>query len=474
MSPLDFIAQPSAAVPTLETSRNVWDLPYDVLFELFRYLSAVDVTALFSTCSNAHKHAQDSSIWQPFCSEYGLQSVACFGGLSFYTVYTQLLYPYGPLLGLWASDHPYRGNVIEFRLIPGDEHEQGGIIGEVWRHHQVVSQYPLHPEYVRALKIGFDAPFVPSPTPLVEGGYSFSQVVAPKARISCSTVPPIDDAHWHSTYLEVIPPNRYGYFMQGHRRPFPHPDFPETDAAWYDTQRCYPRLRMSIPVLVDQRELVRIYPAVRLPIIFASKTAHTKPAGISIHCSGGDDRCTQMYQPALPFDNLSTALPRYYPLRRDIRNGVEPMNANFAVETLTGLWLGTFGLYGTELLHLTWYRMKQCLWAFKITGDANVPRGAPLWTLFASPVIPPSPVTPSAAWTGELPNGCPKYIGCGTVSERGYPYVQLSFNMLALLLTSSQLQASHVCPTGHRRGGRGRDPRMVGKCDERAEDLHSL
>lgn len=413
-----------AAAPVLETSRNVCDLPYDVLFELFQHLSAVDITALLSTCKNARKHAQDSSIWQRFCSEYGLRSVARFGGLSFYTVYTQLLYPYGPLLGLWASDHPYRGNVIEFRLIPGDEHEQGGIIGEVWRLRQHPARYPLHPDYVRALKIGFDAPFVPSPTPAAGGSSSPQVPVVPKARISCSTVPPIDDAHWHSTYLEVVPRTSYGYFMQGYRRAFTHPDFPGTDAPWYDTQRGYPRLKMSIPVLIDQRELVRIYPAVRLPIIFASTTPHIKPAGLSIHCSGGDDRCTQTHQPALPFDDLSTAPPRYYPLRRSIRDGVEPTSASFAVESLEGLWLGAFGRYGTELLHLTWHREQGDLRAIKITGDANVPRGAPSWTLHASLAHPPYLLTPPPeSWTSELHGECLMYPGTGIVSERGYPCV---------------------------------------------------
>ena len=416
--------QSFAVAPAMDTSCKVCDLPYDVLFELFQHLSAVDVTALLSTCRNARKHIQDSSIWQRLCSRYGLRSVASFGGLSFYTVYTQLLHPYGPLLGLWASDYPYRGNIIEFRLIPGDEYEQGGIIGEVWRFHQDVAPYPIHPDYVRALKIGFDAPFVPSPTPAMEGGTSYHSVISPKARISCCVVPPINDAHWHSTYIEVVPPNSYGYFMQGYRRPFAHPDFPGVDALWCDPHRGYPRLKMSIPVLVDQRELVRIYPAVRLPIIFASTTPHVKPAGISIHCSGGDDRCTQMYQPALPFDDLSTALPRYYPLRRDICVGVEPWDTNFTLQTLSGLWLGAFGRYGTELLHLTWHIEKEELCATKITGDANVPRGAPSWTLqgasFNSPFLP---MSPPASWTSELPGGCLMYSGTGTISERGYPCV---------------------------------------------------
>ena len=413
------------AAPEMDVGRSVCDLPYDVLFELFQHLSPVDVTALLSTCRSARRHIQEPSIWQRFCSRYGLHSVAYFGGLSFYTVYTQLLYPYGPLLGLWASDYPYRGNVIEFRLIPGDEHEQGGIVSEVWRFHQDVTRYPLQPQYIRALKIGFDAPFVPSPT-LVDGSSTSAAVDSIKARISCCVVPPVDDAHWHSTYLEVVPPTNYGYFMQGYRRPFAHPDFPGMDASWYDRdeEREKPRLRASIPVLVDQRELVRIYPAVRLPIIFASTTPHMKPAGISIHCSGGDDRCTQMYQPILPFDDLLTAPPRYYPLRRDIRASVELDNPSLSLETLSGWWLGAFGRYGTELLHLTWHSEQEELRAIKITGDANVPRGAPSWTLHASSSNSSAlPMSPPASWTSGLPGGCLMYFGTGTISERGYPCV---------------------------------------------------
>ncbi|KAH9839209.1 uncharacterized protein C8Q71DRAFT_703639 [Rhodofomes roseus] len=404
-----------------ESVCNVCDLPYDVLFELFRYMSAVDATALLSTCRDARKHIQDASIWQRFCSRYGLRSVVNFGGLSFYAVYTQLLHPYGPLLGLWAGDYPYRGNIIDFRLIPGDDHEQGGIIGEVWRFPQEPTRYPVSPSYVRALKIGFDGPFVPSPTAKAAQSPS-PHNVSPKARVCCSVLPPVDHAHWHSTYLEVVPPSSYGYLLQGYRRPYPHPDFPPQDASWYDSQRGLPRLNPSIPVLVDQRELVRIYPAVRLPIIFASTTPHLKPAAISIHCSGGDDRCTQMYQPALPFDDLSTAPPRYYPLIRDIRSGIDPRDVGWKFESLEGLWLGAMGRYGTEVLHLTWHREQEELRAIKITGDANVPRGAHSWTLHTShdPLSPPTPMP--AGWTSELPGGCLMYTGIGTISERGYPF----------------------------------------------------
>ncbi|KZT71801.1 hypothetical protein DAEQUDRAFT_706569 [Daedalea quercina L-15889] len=416
------VAEPPAAAQKTESLRNVCDLPYDVLFELFRHLSAVDVTSLLSTCRDGRKHIQDPSIWQRLCSRYGLRSVAHFGGLPFYVVYTQLLHPYGPLLGLWASDYPYRGNIIEFRLIAGDEHEHGGIIGEVWRFPQTSTRYPVSPEYVRALKIGFDAPFIPSPTP-VGADAAFAREVIPKARVYCGVLPPVDDAHWHSTYLEVVPSNSYGYFMQGYRRPFSHPDFPVGDAVWYDTQRGLPRLKPSIPVLVDQRELVRIYPAVRLPIVFASVTPHTKPAGISIHCSSGDDRCTQTYQPALPFDDLSTSPPRYYPLRRDIRAGVNPGDEGWGLETMTGLWLGAFGRYGTEVLHLTWHREQEELQAIKLTGDANVPRGAHSWTLHATSSAPSPPTSTHTGWTSELPGGCLMYSGTGTISERGFPYV---------------------------------------------------
>ncbi|KAH9935778.1 uncharacterized protein B0H18DRAFT_977256 [Fomitopsis serialis] len=410
------VAESSTVAQMPEAVRNVCDLPYDVLFELFRHLSAVDVTSLLNTCRGAHKHTQDPSIWQRYCSQYGLRSVVNFGGLSFYTVYTQLLHPYGPLLGLWASDYPYRGNIIEFRLIPGDDKEQGGL--------STSTRHPVLPNYVRALKIGFDAPFVPSPRTTIASQAPSPRSpndVPPKARVSCSVLPPVDHAHWHSTYVEVVPPSSYGYFMQGYRKPFPHPGFPPLDALWYDSPRGLPHLKPSIPVLVDQRELVRIYPAVRLPIIFASTTPHMKPAAISIHCSGGDDRCTQMYQPALPFDDLSTAPPRYYPLRWDIRAGVDPSDADWKLGTLEGLWLGVFGPYGTEVLHLTWHQEEEELRAIKLTGDANVPRGTLSWTLHASSNASP-PIPTSAEWTSELPGGCLVYTGTGTISERGFPY----------------------------------------------------
>ncbi|KAI0929923.1 hypothetical protein AcV5_006761 [Taiwanofungus camphoratus] len=397
------------------SANSICDLPYDVLFELFTYLCVIDIAYLLSTCRALHRYTLETSIWQRLSARYGLRNLSHFGGLSFYTVYTQLLHPYGPVIGLWASDHPYRGNVIEFRLIPGDESEQGGIVGEVWRFPEarLGNATPHPPEYVRVLKIGFDSPRPSAGRRWPDG---------PKtASVFCSPQLPseLDEAtadQWHAAALEVVPPSGQAYFLQGYRRTFAHPDFPMHRASWYDETRGLPRLRPSSPIVVDQRELVRIYPAVRLPIIFTASTPNVKPSAISVHCLS--DTCAKYFQPLVPFDDLAPAPPRYYPLRRDVQKGVDPASEHWHLRTLAGLWLGSYAQHGTECLYVAWHEDDKELRAWKITGDINVPRGACTWIVRAhSDTAYPALL---ATWFGMNPTTDRVFEGTGTISDRGF------------------------------------------------------
>ncbi|PCH36084.1 hypothetical protein WOLCODRAFT_166671 [Wolfiporia cocos MD-104 SS10] len=394
---------------------SICDMPYDVLFELFGYLSAVEITNVFSTCRALHNHAPDMSIWQRLCARHGLHDLTHFNGLSPFTIYTQLLHPYGPLIGLWASDYPYRGSIIEFRLFAGDKSEHGGIVGELWRFPESfasVDGKPQLPEYIRMLKIGFDLPRDKK----LRADKSSTAV---SAHVICNA---LQADQSHSGNIEVLPSSYQGYFLQGYRRTFPHPEFPAPGADWHDNTRGVPRLKPSLPHHIDQRELVRIFPAVRLPIIFAATTQYQKPAAISIQCATypGTCPCTHNLQPFLPFDDLAPSPPRYYPLKRDIHKSVEPESAEWCLETLTGLWLGSYAQNGTECIHISWHDECKELRACKITGDIHVPRGARSWTFRARSDIecPPS----IATMFGITPAPSRVFTGTGTISERGFQH----------------------------------------------------
>ena len=90
-------------------------------------LSGRDVSALLLTCKNLHGLYGDEAIWQELCGRHGVFDPTTLGETSFRTLYTELLFAYGGLLGLWASDHPYRGSIIEFRV----DTTSRAIVGEV-------------------------------------------------------------------------------------------------------------------------------------------------------------------------------------------------------------------------------------------------------------------------------------------------------------------------------------------------------
>ncbi|TCD66786.1 F-box protein 31 [Steccherinum ochraceum] len=128
------------ATDTERPSGGLSSLPLELLFHILTFLPAQDIIDFLSTARSFHALASNESVWQELCSRYGLHDLAPFRihdpNRSFFTVYTKLLHPYGPLLGLWASDNPFLGSVLEFRILTAEESKKGkweGIICEVWR-----------------------------------------------------------------------------------------------------------------------------------------------------------------------------------------------------------------------------------------------------------------------------------------------------------------------------------------------------
>ena len=169
----------------VSASAAIAKLPLDIIHCLLDFTTIVDLLHFCSTCQALCQHTdtKNDSIWKRACAFYGLRDFTHFRGLSPYTIYTQLLHSYGPLLGLWASDYPYLGTILEFRLCSGSVNEQGGIVGEIWSFPRPPESPndPLPPSYVRTLKISFETCPDAPPSGATSGSPLYS-----------STTPPVD------------------------------------------------------------------------------------------------------------------------------------------------------------------------------------------------------------------------------------------------------------------------------------------
>lgn len=124
---------------------------------------------------------------------------------------------------------------------------------------------------------------------------------------------------------------------------------------------------------------------------------------------------------------------RYYPLRfptvppaatnAQPRDEVHQADGSVLGEHLSGIWLASYGLFGTEVLFLEWVEEERMLKAWKITGDVQVPRGVVSWTALSStPVV----LDETASQVlGNVPLSTRAFSGRGTSSNRGFMYVYL-------------------------------------------------
>ncbi|RPD56380.1 hypothetical protein L226DRAFT_468594 [Lentinus tigrinus ALCF2SS1-7] len=385
---------------------SISDLPYDVLLHILRFLSSVDLVRLLSCSRSLYALVQEEPIWRSLSALYGLHDIEHFGGRSWYTVYARLLRPYGPMLGLWAGDHPYTGGVLDVRLHPGDRHTPGGIVIDMWQFRL------LQPEDLD----GPERPELPIRTPLVRIDFSTASTPyeAPFVRCCCNKrlVPPP-----HPASIEVLSDSYQGHFLRTRHGSYSHPDFPSSQShGWLDESR-YPLLRCRPSPVEDQTPQVsQLRP--RIPMVFTAPTTYRKAKAISIHCGHG---CVARIRPFLGFDDVVPTPPRYYPLRLDVHPEVHPVSREWHPRLLVGLWLGSHGPHGTECLYFDWDSSSSMLRAWKITGDENVPRGALSWEVSTRDPYPMSQVPPSALEQGV--DDLARYRlfgGTGTISARGY------------------------------------------------------
>ncbi|KZT69867.1 hypothetical protein DAEQUDRAFT_709663 [Daedalea quercina L-15889] len=405
---------------------GIHQLPYDILIQLSSLLTATDIVHLLSTCRALHPLAYDEHVWKDLSRRVGVYDVGGFGGRSFRTVYTGLLHAYIPLLGLWAGDHPFSGQILEFRLDLGGEGRPPGIVGVVWRFRS------LEPEE-------FDDPSavqLPTRIPIIRIGFSDDHAVEglpDEGRRIDQAVPYCsvgnDKRQPHAMQLTVEPETTEGIFLHTRYGQFQHPAFPHP--SWHDRTHPFPKAATPSAIL-PAAEPNTLTAASRppVPICFKATADYVSSRAISISCARG---CHERLSPFLGFKNCIRDHPRYYPLRMCEIPSAMPSD-DWTPAHLAGLWLGTYGPHGTECLFLTYDETRRSLRAVKVTGDENVPRGSTSWDVST---VEQCQYTSSESelWSRAIGGAIPGHAfrGFGTISARGFMPHQIT--QFAVILT---------------------------------------
>ncbi|KAI0766323.1 hypothetical protein BD413DRAFT_150804 [Trametes elegans] len=367
------------------------DLPYDVLREIFTRLSAVDVFN-FLSCSRKlyYPLIDDDSVWYIFCARYGITDTSVFHKRSFRTIYGRLLHRYGPLLGLWCSDYPFRGNIVEFRLLPDSWLRRGEpiIVGDVWEFSGLgAMQRPYLPKYLEFVQIGFTSWKKSSPQNANDVKVSWHvRSERDLGFLVHNGIPPpwvrMDgDGRLATPTLHVIAPSNLtlelgNYFAE----PLVIPEM-LASAPWYDHTRGIPRLpQEDVPPILENHDRW---------FFRSSKTLHyvdgaPKPAALAFfpppHGQPSDVRLPDLHNPPHYFSSeYQPFIPRYFPLRFPTEQADDPASPQWRPSSVEGLWLGDYGVHGTECLFLAHDPEASAIRAWKVTGDVHVPRGACTW-----------------------------------------------------------------------------------------------
>ncbi|KAI0829820.1 hypothetical protein BC628DRAFT_1071501 [Trametes gibbosa] len=398
-------------------------LPFDIIHTLLNFTEVTDLVSLCSTCKSLRAHIKNDSVWRRVCSAYGVRDTSYFNGHSAYTIYTRLLHPYGSLLGLWANDSPFYGKILEFRIFPGSREEQGGIIGDVWTSPPTAPpDSPEPPTYTRAVKLSFENE-VPQDSAAASDGDEGPGIVHVFCDRGTTPLPEPDaTSSRHRSTIVRLSATNLGKFLQFYRRKVNLPDFPPHISPWYDKHRGLPRIPELAETTSHHREVIKLYPAARLPAVWVGPTAVTKPAAISICCTHPECPCQPLHATELPFANLDGRAPRYYPLKSVVLPAaVHPTSDEWSVAALDGIWYGSYGPSGTECIYLAHDEDLETVEATKITGDVHVPRGCVSWIVH----LPPESqrVTLEGYWSAVRTDGVsPRRIlaGHGTIAGRGF------------------------------------------------------
>ncbi|KAH9900866.1 hypothetical protein C8Q73DRAFT_786297 [Cubamyces lactineus] len=399
---------------------SVFDLPYDVLREIFTRLSAVDVLNFLRISRKLYYPLiDDDSTWYIFCAPYGITDTSVFRKRSFRIIYGRLLHRYGALLGLWCSDYPFKGNIVEFRIVPDKWLRRGEpiIVGDVWEFSSRASAHrPYYPVYLEFMQIGFipwkkstlktandvqiswhvrserDLGFlvhngIPPPWVRMDGD---GRLATPSLHVMAPTSLTLELGGWYAD--QVVVPEMLA------------------SAPWYDANRGVPRLPQEAdpPPIMENTDRWYIRPTTLQYV-----PGLQKPAAIAFfpppNGQQSDVRIPDLHNPPHYFSSeYKAVVPRYYPLRQPMLEGDDPASPQWRPESIEGLWLGDYGVHGTECLFLEYAAEESAIRAWKITGDSHVPRGACSWDLdLRQPASDSSPSRRS-------------YEGRGTLAQRGF------------------------------------------------------
>ncbi|TCD65922.1 F-box protein 31 [Steccherinum ochraceum] len=399
-------------------------LPFELLLQIFSHLNGNDVVNFLSTSRSYRSLIMDEKIWRELCVRHGVHDLSSFQhhdpNRSFYTVYTELLHTYGPLIGLWASDDPFHGAILEFRIMT-ESQEVGweGIVGELWQFQMPASEFadnrlPKLPDYYECLRIELRPP-------------TSSKLAATSLWPSAGTTPPNSRTPTFSRilhfagnalrcqsekFLRLNAPHRQGFRLQCRDRQgyptVPHTPFPPyhlTDRL-LDLQRL-PRLIEQEPAMFDHTEHLRGFAPLLTPeaetVLFLAPSQHRDlaPQSISLIPPTSSDQCLLYCRLMCPDKNaivtdLRTFFPEIGPFQFDLHffplRHLRSLPSLLVSEVphprdlhdMEDLWLGAYDTLGTEVLFITMDDACEQLEAWKVTGNIFMPRGTMTFTLDAS------------------------------------------------------------------------------------------
>lgn len=391
-------------------STAITSVPFEILLQIFTSLPGTDVINFLSTSRYHRAFVTDETIWRELCLRYGVNDLSSFQvhpNRTFFTVYTELLHTYGPLIGLWASDSVFNGHILEFRIVtePQDVGWEG-IIGEVWQFPSTRSwddPMPSLPDYWESLQIRLGSALDVAPQTTTEPSSG-----AKLLKFGCTSHRPntyLNQPPWY-TVTDPLPdspirrnaPHRQAYYVgfsalrngtyTSHRSL--HPTFPSLPplGLWDNSDRRFPCLKThhELPHRNDHRLVAEL-----APVLFLDHAKTPCPPSISIISPLSMIWHSRLHYPTdtLPVKILRS-VPRYqdepplighyFPLRTCSKSGVESVTSDSvrAYCDLGGLWLSQ-NVAGSQVFYLTWDEESEEVQAWKVTGDRWVPRGALSW-----------------------------------------------------------------------------------------------
>lgn len=399
-------------IPPAQTA-PIFMLPSELILEIMVHLSFhVELFDFASCCKQFSVHLRENYLWQLLCKDFGIDDLSRFPkGLTYRKLYTELLHVYVPTLGIWASDAPYRGNLIEFFYFFGDEENDPGVYGDVWDFDPPdilqdeqgrIVRGPHQPIKIRNMRIVF----------------AHNHPEEPSVVIDCMHQP-YDEAESgpHTIALQVIAPHTQSIMLRAHRRSFQHPSFPGPVSPWHDNEhRRVPRLPaiVSRPV-IDSSPTVFIYPAAKLPVLYTAPASDRSltPPGLIVRSN--EPICRSWHTPRVPIENILPFPPTYFPLRHVYHNFDHEWAEDEIIDLsdLQGLWICSNIQDESQVL---WFdrcdspvepgnpdasQPVEGLAAWRVTGDMFVPRGS--WYVSVRPTQHPR-----------------RFIGVGVIGEMNF------------------------------------------------------